>query len=364
MALVGKPQILRLMNKDILESYIRSHGPVSKPKLSRLTGLSLVTVGKTVDELVAEGRVLPEGTDESTVGRTAQLFVINRQQFCFLALYYNDGQYECTLADAMGDVFHKELFAVADDTIVEDTMRCIEVMRNLAAPVPLASIGLGMPGVVSEGILTNIPSLPMLEGLDLASVLEEHFNCPVYIENDINLAAWGLYVNEFEGETEHLAYLYLDKGVGCGLVLNGRIFKGASDFAGEIGSLWPDGEPSKVSNALEQEFIAARQGLTASDSAGQPDQKRHFLEMIALLVNNITCILNPGLIVIKCKLLSPDDLDLISGLLSIEPQHRPKLVLIGDIHQQCLRGVLNLCMQNALLSGMAAVPGLQKRGYA
>ena len=85
---VGKPQTLRLMNMDAVEALLRTRGPLTKPELSRLTGLSLVTVGKAVDELVAQGRVLPAGPGGPTGGRTAHLYAFNRRQFCFLALYY------------------------------------------------------------------------------------------------------------------------------------------------------------------------------------------------------------------------------------------------------------------------------------
>lgn len=64
MDLVGKPQTLRVLNREAVEALLRACGPMTKAELSRRTGLSLVTVGKTVDELLAEGRIVSPGMGE------------------------------------------------------------------------------------------------------------------------------------------------------------------------------------------------------------------------------------------------------------------------------------------------------------
>ena len=168
---VGKPQTLRLMNMDAVEALLRTRGPLTKPELSRLTGLSLVTVGKAVDELVAQGRVLPAGPGGPTGGRTAHLYAFNRRQFCFLALYYYERRYTCALADAAGEIFCWEDVDIGAGPIVGETLDCIRRMRARAENIPLAAVGVGVPGVVSGGVVTSIPALPALEGVEFGAVL-------------------------------------------------------------------------------------------------------------------------------------------------------------------------------------------------
>lgn len=328
---VGKPQTLRLMNMDAVEALLRTRGPLTKPELSRLTGLSLVTVGKAVDELVAQGRVLPAGPGGPTGGRTAHLYAFNRRQFCFLALYYYERRYTCALADAAGEIFCWEDVDIGAGPIVDETLGCIRRMRARAENMPLAAVGVGVPGVVSGGVVTSIPALPALEGVEFGAVLEQALDCPVWVENDIGLAAWGLYADRFAGETDHLAYLYFGNGVGSGLVLNGRRFKGSTDFAGEVGSL-PAGDTT-----LEQAFLAARAARDREQICG----------LVRTAVTSLTCVLNPGIVAVKCDCLSPADMQRMEQQLTVPAGHRPRLVLLGDVRRQCLQGVLRLCMENA-----------------
>ena len=342
MELVGKPQTLRIMNRDAVETLIRACGPMTKAELSRRTGLSLVTVGKTVDELLGEGRIVPAGLGEPTGGRTARLYAFNRRQFCFLALYYVDGVFACALADAAGEIFCREDLPVSGDDVLAETLRCAGEMAVKAGGVPVAGAGVGVPGVVSGGVVTSIPALPSLEGVDLAAALENALGCPVLLENDLNLAAWGLYRDRFAQETDHLACLYLGRGVGCGLVLSGRIFKGSTDFAGEVGSLrMGDG-------TLEEAYFQVFKQLQQGDAA-QYDRARLCLrKLAAAAVNAIACVLDPGLVAIRCRWLTEEDLPALA--VDIAEAHRPRLLLVDDVQDQCLSGLLDLCMHSVLPS--------------
>lgn len=128
--------------------------------------------------------------------------------------------------------------------------------------------------------MSQIPALPELEGVDLAAVLESTLGCPVLLENDLNLAAWGLYLDRFSQETDHMACLYLGRGVGCGLVLGGRLFKGSSDFAGEVGSL------RLGECALEEAFFQIRRQLSEG-SGDRAALRRQLAELAAAAVNAI-----------------------------------------------------------------------------
>ncbi|WP_367924809.1 ROK family protein [uncultured Ruthenibacterium sp.] len=333
---VGKPRTLRKMNMEAVESLLRTCGPLTKPDLSRRTGLSLVTVGKAVNELIAQGRVLVAGSGGSTGGRKAQLYAFNHRQFCFLALYYYENRYACALADATGEIFWQEDWNIGDGPIVEQTLHCIEQVRQKAQDIPLAAVGVGVPGAVSGGVVTSIPSLPSLEGVKFGAVLERALNCPVWVENDIGLAAFGLYTDRFEKETDHLAYLYFGRGVGCGLVLNKRRFKGSLDFAGEVGCLPIEG------TTLEQAFFHLRETLRPGETA-DPNRLK---TLVGLAVNSLSCVLNPGIVAVTCDGLGPQQLADIGRGLTAPPERRPRLVLLEDVRRQCLQGVLHLCMQN------------------
>lgn len=343
MNVIGKPQTLRLLNKDIIETIIRAQGPVSKPELSRQTGLSLVTVNKTVDALVGEGRVLAAGMRDSGGGRSAQTYAINRRQYCFLALLLNDGHIHAALADALGEPLVHQSFAVDVADAERELYRCIDAMCEHTDGVPLMAIGLGVPGVVSGGVVTSIPTVPALEGVPLAETLFARYGCDIAVENDVNLAAWGLYHRCFEAQADHLALVYLERSVGCGLILNRQIYAGATSYAGEIGGFCAGDCASGAENAFESAFLALCEQYRAQ---GGEALLRRIEALVVQAVQNVTCVVDTGLIAIRCGLLTDERLARVEAALPMQGWHKPRLELVGDLREDCLTGVVHLCVQN------------------
>ncbi|MDD3415900.1 MAG: ROK family transcriptional regulator [Lachnospiraceae bacterium] len=347
---VGKPHDLRVLNQELVESIIRKNGTITKPEISRITGLSLVTVGKVVETLEKEKRIVSLGQGASTGGRTAEKYSINKFQYCFFSMFYNNNSFSCSISNALGDKIF-ECSVKVDSKFNEDEMiLCIEMLLVKAEDIPLAGIGIGVPGVVDDGLISNIPELPALEGVNLTTILETRFECLVSVENDINLAAWGIYREMYRNQTDHIAFLYLDNAIGCGLVINRKIFKGASNYAGEIGNLYCRKIYENCdSYELEKEYIKVCKELSACK--GEPERtalKSKVISCAAAISRNITCMVDPGIIIIKCNLLEESDLNSIADQLEVDENHRPQFVLLKDIQDFCMRGVLELCMHNAV----------------
>ncbi|MGV3711778.1 ROK family protein [Pseudolysinimonas sp.] len=106
------------------------------------------------------------------------------------------------------------------------------------APADFATIGVGIPGAVdpASGRVTHALNLG-LEDLDLGGELGARLGRPVRVENDVNAAALGAWQALGGGATESMAYLNLGTGLAAGLVLHGRLWRGARGVAGEIGHI-------------------------------------------------------------------------------------------------------------------------------
>ncbi|WEV63583.1 ROK family protein [Bifidobacterium sp. ESL0732] len=109
----------------------------------------------------------------------------------------------------------------------------------------LESIGVGIPGTVdvSSGRVSNALNLDVDE-LTLGKILTDRFHRPVVVENDVNAAALGAYRLSRHGKG-NFVFLNIGTGVAAGVIVNGRIMRGATGVAGEIGHLIiePGGEP-------------------------------------------------------------------------------------------------------------------------
>jgi glucokinase len=113
-----------------------------------------------------------------------------------------------------------------------------ELAERIGAPLSaLAGIGIGVPGVVDarEGVLTHAVNLGVGgDGLPLAARLSRRTGIPVAVENDVNAAALGA-SRILELDNTDLAYLSIGTGLAAGIVLSGRLRRGARGGAGEIG---------------------------------------------------------------------------------------------------------------------------------
>ena len=108
-------------------------------------------------------------------------------------------------------------------------------------------IGIGIPGAVdgSSGLVAYCPNLSVLVGLPLGQALQEQVGIPVFVENDVNLICLGESRAGRGKGVNHVACVFVGTGIGCGLVLDGRLYSGPDGTAGEIGHtvIEPNGRP-------------------------------------------------------------------------------------------------------------------------
>ncbi len=101
------------------------------------------------------------------------------------------------------------------------------------------AIGFGLPGQIDYkgGFVKNLPNIPGWVNIPLAKIIEEEFNIPTRLDNDVRCAALGE-LNFGAGKgCENLICITVGTGIGSGIVLNGKLVRGASNAAGEIGHI-------------------------------------------------------------------------------------------------------------------------------
>jgi glucokinase len=105
------------------------------------------------------------------------------------------------------------------------------------APRQVSAIGIGAPGPldIPRGILTAPPNLPGWHDVPLRQIIGDALHVPTYLENDANAAGIGEYLYGAGRGTVHMIYVTASTGIGGGLILNGKIYQGATGGAGEIG---------------------------------------------------------------------------------------------------------------------------------
>ncbi|MFQ5380652.1 MAG: ROK family protein [Dehalococcoidia bacterium] len=141
-----------------------------------------------------------------------------------------------------GDIVSRRQFKTEEVGGAEDAALRISGMlravRDETGVEPRATC-LGTPGLIDadRGVVVIAPNLPIFRDFPLATTVEASLGSPVYIENDASAAALGEHRYGAGRGYRHLLHATLGTGIGGGLVLDGRLYRGAQGFAGEIGHI-------------------------------------------------------------------------------------------------------------------------------
>ncbi|MBI5386047.1 MAG: ROK family protein [Verrucomicrobia bacterium] len=172
------------------------------------------------------------------------------------------------------------------DAVIERIARCVrdavdEADLNLKQ---IAGVGIGAPGAV-DGEAGNIIFAPNLQWHDvpLKKALEKQLEVPVFVENDCNIAALGVYHVELKSKPRHMLGIFVGTGIGGGLIINGDLYSGFGHTAGEVGHMIIDANGPKCGcgNKGCYEAIASRTAIFNRVKAAVKDgQKTLLTEML------------------------------------------------------------------------------------
>jgi glucokinase len=147
----------------------------------------------------------------------------------------------------------------------ELTSAVADAIAGVGRTVPVViSVSIGGPLRILEGIIDSPPNLPGWDAIPLKRLLSERFGCPVYVEHDGNAGALAeMYFGAGQGY-RNIVFLTMGTGLGAGLILDGRLYRGSADVAGEIGHvrIAEDGPPA-YGKAGSMEGFASGPSLSA-----------------------------------------------------------------------------------------------------
>lgn len=128
--------------------------------------------------------------------------------------------------------------------IIQEIKKAGRALVNRKSKKRIKGIGVGVAGDVDQtmGRVRFSPNLGW-KNVALGKELKQYFNLPVIVDNDANAAAWGAYILDAKRKVHNLIAITLGTGVGGGIIINGKLYHGATGSAGEIGhmSINPDG---------------------------------------------------------------------------------------------------------------------------
>ncbi len=255
------------LNRSIVLNIIRQERTISRAEIAQRTKLSRSAVSNIINNLLDEGIVQHFGTGESNGGRRPIMLNFNYSAGHVIGVDIGANHLLAILADLEGNVvaelsqsFNIDMGPEKGLPIVIDHIR--QLMHHSAVKGGrLLGLGVAVPGPLdhTSGMVVAPPIMPGWNLFPLKKYLTQEFNLSVQVDNDANL---GALAEKWRGAgigQQHLAYVKIGTGIGCGLVLDGKVYRGQRGSAGEIGhiTITRDGPPCRCGSYGCLESMAA-----------------------------------------------------------------------------------------------------------
>lgn len=227
---------------------LRAHGPMTRQELQDRVGISRVTMVERLDALGRLGLLRQAGYRASSGGRPAETLTVD--DVGRTALVAEIGQSHATLAvtDLRGTVLAQSEHPMPPrEPPVDALARLLDAGTRLLAEsgtrANLCAVGLSVPGQLDHARGTTIapPTMPGWTGVDLRAGFATALGVPVVLENDANALAFGAYCALGRPESA-LVGVKVGTGIGAGMVISGRVHRGETGCAGEIGHIRIEGD--------------------------------------------------------------------------------------------------------------------------
>jgi glucokinase-like ROK family protein len=250
-ARIADQELVRNINRSIVLNKVRLNSTISRAEIANLTGLNRSTVSNIVGSLIDDGLVWETELQDSTGGRPGISLSLNPDGGAVIGVEIGVDFLAVMLTDFVAEVRANTRIDIEPHQSQIEILGKAEVLIEQALTTareqhlqPLG-IGVGVPGLVNvrQGELVFAPNLNW-KGVPIRLMWNQRFRLPVYVDNEANLSALGEYYFGIARGVENFVLLKTGVGLGGGIILGGKLFRGWHGFAGEIGHVMrdPNGE--------------------------------------------------------------------------------------------------------------------------
>ncbi len=228
---------------------IQSRGPLSRTDLARELDYSRASLTLIVGNLLEAGILVEVGEGESGGGRRPKLLDINSGLGYVAGIDIGATSLDIALADFQSRILerHSEQVSVLmePDTFIEDVaQRLLGLLKKRGVTNDqVLAIGMGVPGPVefASGRLIAPPLMPTWDGYPIREALRQYFPvAQVFVDNDVNIMAKGEQTAGNGQGLDNFLFIKIGTGIGCGIISDGKIYRGSDGCAGDVGHICVD----------------------------------------------------------------------------------------------------------------------------
>ena len=333
-SLTAEPQ--NISNRRLVLQIIRDAGPLSRAEIARRLHLSRPTASRIIDTLEQAGFITRTGKSLPTGGRLGELYSFREDAGFVLGLELGTREARIAIANLNGEIVTRAariLQLEARDSVLPQISHFVnDTLDHFSEPsAKVLALGVAVPGIVHstpEAGAGYIDAAKVFQGLNdrpLQRELEHLFHLPVAMENDVNLAAIGESQFGCAQGQKNVVYLFVGRGIGAGLILDEKLFRGNTEAAGEVGNMVVDRphlyQTFGTRGCLEalasiDQIVTASKAPEAAETsdghdisveafcrqalAGEPHAHatiHAIVEYLAVAIINLVAVIDPGIVV-------------------------------------------------------------------
>jgi len=224
---------------------VRGHRYLSRTDIARMCSLSKASVSEIVNKQISRGLLNEIGKKDSTRngGKRQTLLEFNPLAGLVVGIEIDVTQSTVIIADLNANILEHAIVEYASGASSDEVFRLIfPVIHTLIGryennKTQLVGIGVGLPGLIdtTTGVINVADTLKGWKGLDIRSAFKEEFHVTVYVENDVKAMTLAESMFGSGKAANDLVYLWVGYGIGAGIFLDGKLHRGVSFSAGEVG---------------------------------------------------------------------------------------------------------------------------------
>lgn len=245
---MARRELLKAINRTSILNIIKTYGPIARADIAQRANLSPATVTSLTAELIRDGLIYEKQEGSSRGGRPPVLLALDSTAVYVVGIKLAEEHATMALTNINANIAAKDTVQLVErdpertsDQLAEGVLNLLRAVQ--VNPGRLLGIGVGLAGIIdsANGICRVSPHNGWQE-VPFAKLLEDRLDCLVYLDNNVNSLTL---MEQLYGAGQHVRdflVITVGRGVGMGMVIKGRVYRGAHGGGGELGHIVVDPE--------------------------------------------------------------------------------------------------------------------------
>lgn len=231
----------KLYNRNIITELLIRKAPISRIELSKITGLSKMTITNIINELSDDGIIENAGSENTLHGRKPMALQLKKSSKIFPGIYISRNYLYAVAGDLCGNLLYEERIETPKTSrrIITSIYVLLDDIISIFGAEKIQAIGISSIGPLDykNGIILNPPNFFEIENVEIKKFLEKKYNYPVYVDKDMNASALAEWLFGKAKNVSDYIYLGVTNGIGSAIISADKLYRGANGFCGEIGHI-------------------------------------------------------------------------------------------------------------------------------